>query len=386
MQFNPLIHTKEFLLEDEFALAELARNSANFAQSDLANDEEILKEQVDPLYDYTVAHLLAINVKEWALQKGAANFKILSLVDTNGLTVAHHLAMHQPEWIHTGSARQKNILNIRGSLGYTVAHTLATNQKEWTMMEIAQDYEVLTLRSDNNTTVAALIAKTNPKWMQSEASHDVDLLTLSCDSNISVAHGLLQHPECMHHEPMFKKQVLTLFRSATPESKIEKRIKLIAEELVDKFGKDSGINYSDMALRLISMGAAYVHSKPLSSKELKSITSQSLALISDCSEPEVAYKYALAFYSTLKNLYATAEILNFKSKCSEYQKEILIAERVLLDLINKNPYLLDKAHDGIFCRPGEIFITHLIAERTFKAVTAPSQTDLDDLQQPRLIY
>lgn len=386
MQFLPEIHTKEFLLEDEFALAELARNSADFAQSDLANDEEILKEQVDPLYGYTVAHLLAINVKEWALQKGAANFKILSLVDINGLTVAHHLAMDQPEWVVTESVKQKNILKIRSSLGYTVAHTLATNQKEWTMLDIAKDYEVLTLRSDNNTTVAALIAKTNPKWMQSEASHDIDLLTLSCDSNISVAHGLLQHPECIHHEPMFQKRVLTLFRSPTPEVKIGKTIKLIAEEFVEKYGKDSGINYSDMALKLISMGAAYVHSKTLTSKELKSITSQSLALISDCSEPEVAYRLALAFYSTLKNLYETAEHLNIKSKLSEYQKEIAIAERVLIDLINKHPYLLEKAHDGIFCTPGEIFITHLIAERTFKTVSAPIETDLNDLQEPRFIY
>ncbi len=74
MEFDPVIHTKEFLIGNVDIAFKLAKNSAEFAVNSRANGTEILNLEV--YRSHTVAHYLASNQPQWLRSDAAKNTDI----------------------------------------------------------------------------------------------------------------------------------------------------------------------------------------------------------------------------------------------------------------------------------------------------------------------
>lgn len=337
MEYIPEIHTKDYLLDEDFTLPDLARTSPEFALSPLANDYEILSYVVDDDFGFTIAHILARSRPEWSLTPAAQQIEILSLIDFAGVPVAHRLAQYQASWCMTDAAHDDKILHLKGPDGYTVAHQLS-NQKLWILSDTASRKEILKIRSDNNTCVAALIAKKHPEWMKTSSAHDLEILALSCNKGISVAHALTEHKECLEHEPLFNKKILSIFRYEGTD--IPRKV-FVPELIVRNHSEELGLTHSEMALKLISMGVAYQNSKPTSTEDLKKINENCLSLIDECPDLEICFKYAIAYYSTLVHISETFNsynLISYQNLKDLINSSILGAEEILFDLANKNDF------------------------------------------------
>jgi hypothetical protein len=69
MQFEPQIHTKEFLMENVWVALELAEYSSDFAMRELIEDHEILTLSDKEIF--TVAHKLAQHQTIWLKSKAS---------------------------------------------------------------------------------------------------------------------------------------------------------------------------------------------------------------------------------------------------------------------------------------------------------------------------
>lgn len=144
MEFEPLKHTKEFLLTNPEILFKLAESSESFALSHLASDFEIL-----------------------------SYCDLPSLSSIGDKSVAHVLAKHQEIWLENSAVKNKNVLKIADSQGRTVAHELAKFQKSWHTHELAFDKEILSLCEENGEDaylegrVSTTLAKSQSDWIKS---------------------------------------------------------------------------------------------------------------------------------------------------------------------------------------------------------------------------
>jgi hypothetical protein len=123
MQFDEIVHTKEFLLTNTDKLGHLAINSIEFAQSELAQDFDILSTPTSG--GETVAHLLAMR-SEWLVTPAGHDLNVLSLSESDhGFTVAHTIKSAQ--WIELNLAKSfgsilNEVLLLKNKSGNTVAH------------------------------------------------------------------------------------------------------------------------------------------------------------------------------------------------------------------------------------------------------------------------
>jgi hypothetical protein len=170
MQFNPAVHTKEFLMANDYVAFDLAKKSSDFALSELANDAEILG--LKTLAAYTVAHLLARYQPQWASSDAAKDPVILELKNYTGETVAHHLARFQPQWLSSDVSKDYNILIFADDIGMTVAQSLIRNNEESINHEPLFHKKILSL-SDGPQLFAEFITE-----MYGE-SHGLDTSTMA---------------------------------------------------------------------------------------------------------------------------------------------------------------------------------------------------------------
>lgn len=110
MNFSPAVHTKDFLLKNPLQAIELAMNSYDFANTDLANDIEILK--LKDSEGTTVAHVLARFQRKWIGSASANNIEILSLLNNDGCSVAHEL-IENSDCLNLDALFSKRILTIQ---------------------------------------------------------------------------------------------------------------------------------------------------------------------------------------------------------------------------------------------------------------------------------
>jgi hypothetical protein len=148
MQFDPVKHTKEFLLENNDQLEQLAKHSPEFAKHSLAEDFQLLNCDVSryetPRYE-KVAHLLARHQVGWLKSNAVRNIDVLMLKDKYGKLVAHTLAESQSDWMNSDDAKNVEILKLSTEDGYSVAHSIIHTNKDPLSFESVSKKEVLTL-------------------------------------------------------------------------------------------------------------------------------------------------------------------------------------------------------------------------------------------------
>jgi hypothetical protein len=199
MEFNPAIHTKEFLLNNSKDVMELAKYSVEFSTSALASDLELISLVISGL-GFTAAHYLAECQPEWLQSDASKSPEILRLASKSGFTVAHCLARFQTEWLHSEASKSTGILRLANNNGYTVAHWLAECQPRWLQSDASKSPEILLLADEDGVTVAHWLAQHQPEWLQSDASKSPDILRLASNDGLTVAHWLARHqPEWLHN-------------------------------------------------------------------------------------------------------------------------------------------------------------------------------------------
>jgi hypothetical protein len=163
MQFDPAIHTKDFLLSNPDVAFELAEKSSEFAKSDLACDMSILSLResdvghVVPL-GVPLAHYLAQYQSDWIKSAAAADYGVLLLRNNFGVSVAHKLANYQEEWVKSDAAKNRINLQISDHDGNSVAHVFM--RKGLSMVHVPMfAKEILTITCDNELLAENIVEK-----------------------------------------------------------------------------------------------------------------------------------------------------------------------------------------------------------------------------------
>jgi uncharacterized protein YjhX (UPF0386 family) len=385
MNFYPAIHTKEFLLANPKIAETLSEKSLDFALSSHANDYEVLgldykggwvvafnlarfqpawvkSEAVNNINilrmtDYngfTVAHQLANFQPQWLDLEISRNPTVLRLVNKGGWSVAHQLARHQADWLKSGEATNKDVLLLNDNNGNSVAHELAQCQPEWINSDTSKSLDILYYANKYGDTVAHSLAQFQKEWIKSEAAKNIDLLRCANNDGWTVAEVLLEFNEnSINHEPIMKKQILTLQRED----------KMLAEIIAEKY-KPDGMDVPVMAMKLISQGAAYKHSKALDINVGESLLKECKLLINDSNEPLIAFKQLQAAHSTLSHNVARILRTQEQESLEEWQGLLLESESLIRQHLNSKPDLYDIEHTvDIFCEPGDGLLKKLQAER-----------------------
>lgn len=247
MDFNPAVHTKEFLINNLEILFSLAEDSSDFAKSNLAADIDVLSQSLPgdeehgvPASGWRIAHTLASSQPEWLNNEASSDLNVLAIENDDGWTVGHTFAKHRSDWVHTKAAKNPEVLMRRTrSSNSSVLGTLARYQPQWvnkltvndvTMLstienedtgltiadlvvihqhnaisdELLNDINFLRLRSNqlaprgltNSLThgyLAHLVAAIAERWMQLPAAKSLDVLTMCSDDGFCVAHSLARH-------------------------------------------------------------------------------------------------------------------------------------------------------------------------------------------------
>lgn len=190
MDFQPGIHTKNFLLENLDTLFSLANESPEFAVSHLASDIDLLIQSLPddddnghevPSSNWKLAHALASSQPEWLNSIASADKNVLLIEDDDGWTVAHSLAKHQGDWINTAAAKDMEILLRRTrSTNRSVIGTLAQHQSEWVSKLTKADLKTLCLVEDTKTglTIADLAVIHQHEALSDDLLNDTDFLTI----------------------------------------------------------------------------------------------------------------------------------------------------------------------------------------------------------------
>lgn len=370
MRFDPVIHTKDFLLSHSSQALKFAKEDADFAKSPLASDVSVL--HIKDKNGQPLAHCLAQSHSEWLQSDALKDKAIMQISDSAGITLAHRLARHQPEWANSALAQDKTILQLSDSNGWSVAHTLAFNQPEWAKSDAANDKNILQMKNSSGWTVAHQLATSQPVWIASVAANTKEILLLMNKYGWSVAHEMIKHQACQANDLLFSKDILTL--------KYEN--KLLAEDFVERHIQCPGVSLDGMVMKLITQGAAYRHSRPIPIAVGKSLLAQAQALIEDCLEPQMAFKYAQALYSTVFHAVEITKLKLEQDQVEPWQDLLQNSEQIVIDNLRATPSFWEVEHFvDIFCEPAGVLIDRLKSEQNFKALSTINQSDNDSADQ-----
>jgi hypothetical protein len=124
------------------------------------------------------------------------------------------------------------------------------------------------------------------------------------------------------------------------------------------------MDVSVMAMKLISQGAAYKHSKPIVLTVGESLLKQSKALIEDNLEPVISFKQLQATHSTFAHNVAKIISTQEQESLQEWKGLLLQSENMIRQHLNQNPDLYDMEHTvDIFCEPGDDLLKKFQSER-----------------------
>jgi hypothetical protein len=395
MYFSRRGHTKEYLSSRIELTLELAQKSSDFAQSGLAQDLEFLKTDVlygftksfdmlflsgIPLANYTpksnlgtsIAHVLAKYQSIWLRSGMGDNYSALEIKNNEGTSVAHYLAEYQEEWVFSKAAQDYSILKLTDSLGVSVAHTLARHQPKWLLSAASKDYSILKLTDDDGVSVAHVLAQYQSDWIHSEAVQDHSILGLLDNQGLSVAKNLANN-----YKKITAYALDTEFLNASDKKILtfEEDGKLLAEYISDTHDSYK-VDFVTMAMRLISQGAAYKHSQAISASAAHDLRKQAKILIADSLSPDVALKYALAFYSTCHYSAFKAKSSKRSDALDAWVHSLMESEHEIREILSVNPYLCEVSLPAdILCEPGDDLLTHLKSERALRDLKINSSLD-----------
>jgi hypothetical protein len=360
MSFDPVNHTKEFLLTNASVAFELAKGSAEFAVHPLAQDLDVLT-----LYKengWSIAHELAIERPEWALSKAAQTIEILGITDKKYGSVARCLAWMQPPWALTKAAQNLEVLSLADDFGTSIAHILTAKQPEWAKTEAARRLEILQLSNVNGVSVAHRLAKSNPAWAKTEAAQNPAVLSILTQEGLSVAHHLADvQLEWLNSEGPLSKDVIFLSHKTKGS---------IAEIILNKRN-----NKGEFLYQLAKRGIAYKTQQ--STKDVlrpkfeitdidQFIKSSSEAI---CDEVSVCVKLRklVLFFATCKNLEFDIEAGDGREKL---ESACVFAKNQIMDLFDECPALFDdisSLHD-VHCEPSMELIARVVSEKNFSQI------------------
>jgi hypothetical protein len=370
MQFDPAIHTKDFLMGNPSVAFELAQKSSDFARSSHANDLCIL--QIKRKDGLSIAHLLAKEQPDWLNSRAVNNKDILNLKTNSGDSVAHSLALYQSAWIYSEAVKELDVLKITNKCGESVAQYLASNQAPWMYSDEAKNKDILKCADQWGWTVAHYFASENPEWVLSESAADIEILKLKNNAGYSVASELLNLESCLKHALIFSKDILTL---------VENNHNLVAESIVEKYAHSHDLTIPIMALKLISQGAAYKHSKIMTIADGQTILNEAKQLIDDCLEPEVALKHAQALYSTCFHNVERIKLIPSPRGLEKWQNLLQKAEEIIQRILQQDTYLATmQTHIDIFCEPSADLVSRLKSKILLTNITVEeiSQAGISD--------
>jgi hypothetical protein len=224
----------------------------------------------------------------------------------------------------------------------------------------------------NHIDIALNIARKDPEFITSHLANDFDVLKLANEFGWSVAHTLFSHqPEWGHSEAANDKRVLT----------IEKRGQILAEHISKSTGALKLYTTVQMAVKLISQGAAYKHSKTLDASVGRSIFEKCEALIKESIEPPIALKQAIALYSTCFHCAEHVKSTEYKLLNKSWNELLENSKSCILEILTNYPALWDIDHNvDIFCEPADALLKHLKAEITLTdlVIVEISSSESDD--------
>ncbi len=376
MQFDPAIHTREFLLKNVDTAIRLAESSSEFSKSSLSNDYSILK--LTHWEGDTVAHKLAQHQPAWIHSDAVKSRDVLQIIGKHNAPVAHVLAQYQPEWIHSEEAKDRSVLQLTCEYGESVAHILAMYQPLWIHSAEAADKQILTLKDHDGWSVANTCASYQRQWLHSEAAKDQGILLLSSNNGYPVADELIKYSECVNHDPLFSKKILTTSVNG----------KLIAEKIVAKYsGK---ISLDTMIMKLISQGAAYIHSTPMNSAIAYKVLNQTKKLVEDCFNQEVKFRYSHALYSTFFHNIERLKSNNVPLTSNTWPNLLSTAEQMMKNILLENPEFYDAdILPDIYCEPAADALNRLKAERCLSStniIDLSLKENSDELNAKNALY
>jgi hypothetical protein len=350
MEFNPEIHTKKYLIENPDIATNLAENSISFREHSLTQDLDILN--IQNAHGWTVAHLIV-------------------------------LATPQNTWLNSEAAKNPGVLKIRHRLtGTTVAHLLSKEYPNWMWSDSAKRMDILQLRDSNGKTVAHILAESNALFSSIEDFRKFDVLNLKDNKGNSVAYYALKNEGTLDYQEFFHKSVLGI------EHQFKRAFKADVLQLAELITVlHENFNASKLAMILITQGAAYKQSNVFEFPEFDTaILNKTKSLIDDSLEPEMALKYAMAFYSTCyhanQNIKAKAmsqpshSIFIDQRNWQDMQDQAKdLIETVLLD----HPKLYDTHHEpDLNCEPAMDVIAHFASKKNFANIMDAEPPEASD--------
>lgn len=211
MNFDPEIHTKEYLLNNKQELKQLCYTSPPFARSELAGDFDILSARVTDS-NWCVAHILANNMAMslWLDNPGSTNPDVLALKTDNGFCVAHYLAKNQPNWARSPQARNPDILQLSSADGTTVVEYLLGSYSAstaWIQSLSVNDMAIFSMPYKAYSkvhTIAEYIAQNRPKHLSTDLLNSREFLSLPVGSGGFIAHTLASFHDTWFEQPICK--------------------------------------------------------------------------------------------------------------------------------------------------------------------------------------
>ncbi len=234
---------------------------------------------------------------------------------------------------------------------------LAMRSFDFAKSNLADDIEILRLRDSDGLTVAHTLARFHLNWVNSDAASNIEILGLTNDSGWTVAHELLDRKSCLSIEPIFTKQILTISFDG----------KIIAEKIVNKYS--GSVSLDVMAMKLISQGAAYIHSLPMNSAIAYKVLNQTKKLVEDCFNQEVNLKITKALYSTFFHNIERLKSNNVPSTSDTWPSLLSTAEQMIKKVLLENPALYDAdIQPDFYCEPAQEVINRLKSERVLSLI------------------
>jgi hypothetical protein len=319
MIFDPDVHTREFLMQNSDIALELAKKSKEFARSDLASDRTLL-----------------------------------AVKDKLNRSVAQVLALSSTEWAFSATAQDFNVLKMRGMYDATVAHALATKHADWIDTDASKSREILELRDNDGDTVAHALAYYNGNWSKTEMANDIELLLMTNNKGHSVVFHMINRVDVSIDKLLCKKEILT----ACHENKI------LAEVIYETKLSSQKMELSSFIMKLIELGVAYKHSSYIGISTGEKIVAQTMVLMDDCLNSEVALRYASALYSTCSHAVRKHHEEQILKNEDKWTSLLVKSEQLIRQHFNMNHELYDiEHHPNMLCEPADVLIKKIQAEK-----------------------
>lgn len=395
MRFIANVHTKDFLLAHPNLLGDLCRKSSDFAQSDLAQDFDILNIEVDGALKYKAAHMLASHQFEWAKTPASQDVGVLSIETPYGTKVAHIIAQHDDlsGWSLTPIAQRKEVLDMPDGMGQRVSQYLATNSKLWAVSEFAQDHSFISIKHAHGNLLAERLASHNNSWLTTPAAQDFRNLELRDRHNQTVAlvimnkhfktNGKLEETKLWMNSPAAKDKKILLLTDGDGIS--------VAQYMMNFL---TGKKQKELMLNLISQGAAlkyapkgqYLTQINMTSKEIIKFANDAEGLILDENEPYIKAKMLIAYYSTLIRLAPCLVHDTAKKTAEDCLRNV---EKQLTSMIENQPNIAlefaDFSDDN--CSPWFEFYRKYNAEKSFNVdIGLQNNIDCDNYARSTSVY